>query len=72
MKNHKQKRSLLVRVVDPDSAEPRRLRVQVTLYGLTAAVVEELAEMTGRARAVIVREWIDEAVRSRKVYEEPG
>lgn len=43
----------------------------MTLYGLTAAVVEELAEMTGQAKAVIVREWIDEAVRSRKVYEEP-
>lgn len=75
MKESQKRRNLLLRISDPECsepgvAEPKRLRVSVTLYGMTAAVVEELAEITGQSRAAIVRDWIDEAVRRRRIYGE--
>lgn len=72
MREPSKERSVLVRISKAAEPLPKRLRVQVTLYGMTAAVVEELAEMTGRARAEIVRRWTEEAVSRRTVYEDPS
>lgn len=65
-------RDVLLRVStgSEEPGRPRRLRVHVTLYGMSAAVVEELAEVVERSRSEIVRQLVDVAVRQQTVYED--
>lgn len=67
---HEPKREILVRVPggDPCTADPKRLRVHVTFYGVTAALIEELSRSSSASAAKVVRRLVDDAVRRRTVY----
>lgn len=71
MKTSENKRCVLLRLtgLEARQVDVKKLRVDVTLQGLSAAVVEELARASGRAKADIVRTWIDETIRRRTLYD---
>lgn len=74
MKTRGRRREVLLRIEDycRQTREPKVLRVDVTLVGLAAAVVKQIADLSQTPRTQVVRELLDEAIERRTVYEEPG
>lgn len=66
-KNLGEKKEVLLRVELPDPHAHKTIKALVTLQGWSAHIVEELEEVQQRPRATILRELVEDGLRTRMV-----